>query len=195
MFGKLPTSVEVQGVAYPVRTSFRIGVQFEELMADASVPEETKLALALNLYYPTTPPDIEGAVERILWFHRCGKPAVEEKPGPRLYSFEHDFPMLYAAFLAHYKINLYDPDLDLHWWAFRSMMGELPHESEFSRAVSIRAQKPSKDMTPEQRRDLAKMKRFYALPVSDEQKPISQLDLIREKFGEEAAQRWLASTR
>ena len=192
--GALPSSVSVHGIDYPIRTSFRIGLQFEELMADHDVPDGTKLALALNLYYTDTPPDTEAAIERMLWFHRCGQREVEGDGSQRLYSFTHDFPLLFSGFLAAYGIDLYDDSLSLHWWRFRAMMTALPKESEFVRAIGYRAQKPHNGMSAEERRHLSKMKRLYALPI-EEVPALSEADIIRAKFGDEAAERWLASTR
>ena len=47
----LPTTIEVQGVRYPINWDFRTSILFEQLMMDDNVDEEKKPWEALNLYF------------------------------------------------------------------------------------------------------------------------------------------------
>ena len=77
----LPDTVEVDGEKYEINTDFRISVLFELLMQDDEVTNEEKIIHGLNLYYPVVPRNIHEAVEKMLWFYRCGKEAVENDSG------------------------------------------------------------------------------------------------------------------
>ena len=114
----LPKTVEIAGIPWKIHSDFRTSVQFELLMQKSGLTDEDRLLQALALYFPTLPDDLPAAVEQMLWFYRCGEAAEEDSgtgAGP-VYSFEHDADLIYAAFLAQYRIDL-NADT-LHWWKF-----------------------------------------------------------------------------
>ncbi|MDD3231168.1 MAG: Gp15 family bacteriophage protein, partial [Oscillospiraceae bacterium] len=128
-----------------------------QLMLDRTVPDEQKLPLALNLYYPDCPPDLSAAVKQMLWFYRC---------------------YIFAAFLADYGIDL-EAIPYLHWWKYKALFDSLRVENKFCRILGYRAADTSA-MKGEQRRAYERMKKLYALPRSaDEQE---KLDDIEEKL-------------
>ena len=43
LIDKLPETVEIDGLQYPINTDFRISILFEQLLADASLTEQEKL--------------------------------------------------------------------------------------------------------------------------------------------------------
>ena len=69
----LPTKVEIDSKEYEINSNFRTSLLFSLLMEDDDVGEEQKIIQALNLYYPTIPADINKAIEKIIWFYKCGK--------------------------------------------------------------------------------------------------------------------------
>ena len=64
-------------------------------------------------------------VAAMLDFYRCGKPesAYEADDTTRHYSYEHDYDLIFAAFLNAYGIDLLDPSTRLHWFKFRAKNG------------------------------------------------------------------------
>lgn len=188
--GTLPDTVTISGTAYQIRTDFRVGVRFEEMLADSTLNDEAKVALALALWFEQCPEAYIGdIIDAVLWFHRGGKEAgdgddVEE----RVYSFSHDYDMLYAAFLSAYRIDLLDPDTRLHWWRFRAMLVALPEQSQFMRAVGWRCTEVTSDMPSDQRRHVRKMKRLFALPGT--QRPrIQTMEELHARIAEVEAER------
>ena len=171
--GALPDTVTVSGAEVPIRSDFRVGVMFEELVGDEDATDVQKVALALDLWYPEPPADVAGAVDALLLFYRCGKPETDEGGGDALYSYSHDWDAIFSGFLAAYGIDLLDHDTDLHWWKFRSMLAALPKESHFMEIIGFRATDVQKDMTDEYKRYLRKMKRIYALPSKGHSKRIT----------------------
>ena len=69
----VPTTIEISGSRYEINSDYRISILFEMLLMDPEVPDSQKLYQGLQLYYPAIPNDIQGAIERVLWFYRCGK--------------------------------------------------------------------------------------------------------------------------
>ena len=173
---RLPTSVLVNGVEYPIRSNFRTMIKFEELMQDPEVNDQDKVWLALRLFYPEIPDDTEQAVERLLWFYRCDKKEnLYEKKAKRrksrrmdrIYDFEHDDDYIYAAFMAQYHLDLQKVEY-LHWWKFRAMFNSLNDDTQFVRIMEYRA--VELDKIPKEKRAFYKrMKQLYALPLSQDE--------------------------
>ena len=72
----LPEVVEVCGQEVRISTSFRTGILFEETIRDLTLTAPEKLQTALELYYPGVTFEgldaVEEALDRLLWFYRCG---------------------------------------------------------------------------------------------------------------------------
>lgn len=170
---KLPTSVLIHGVEYPIRSNFRTMIKFEELMQDPDVTDQDKVWLALRLFYPEIPDDIEQAVEQLLWFYRCDKrdnlftkkaKKRKAKRAARIYDFELDDDYIYAAFMAQYHLDLHKVRY-LHWWKFRAMFNSLSDDMQISKIMEYRAVEI--DKVPKEKRAFYKrMKMLYALPLS-----------------------------
>lgn len=169
----LPTSVMINGVEYPIRSNFRTMIKFEELMQDPDVTDQDKVWLALRLFYPEIPDDMDQAVEQMLWFYRCDKrdnlyakkvKKRKAKKVNRIYDFELDDDYIYAAFMAQYHLDLHKVRY-LHWWKFRAMFNSLSDDMQISKIMEYRA--VELDKVPKEKRSFYKrMKMLYALPLS-----------------------------
>ncbi len=170
----LPSSVEIDGTAWEIRSDFRTSIRFEELMQSGGQSEADRLLQALTLYYPALPHNLAAAVERMLWFYRCGEtpeadagPADGETDGPA-YSFEHDADLIYAAFYAQYRIDL-NADT-LHWWKFKALFKGLHEDHAFVKIMGYRAVRITADMSKEQKAFYRRMKQLHQLPMPREKK-------------------------
>lgn len=167
----LPESVEIDGEEYQINTDFRISIMFELLMQDDEVEDMDKTAQALNLYYPVIPENKQKAVEKIIWFYRCGKETNQDSSNTgggtqkQVYSFDYDDGYIYEAFLREYGIDLQEIEY-LHWWKFRSMFKGLPDDTEFVKIMGYRSVNINSKMSKEQKQFYKKMQSIHALPVS-----------------------------
>ena len=59
--GVLPETARVDGIEYPIRCDFRIGMQFERLRSSAANDWDRVVRL-LQEYYPRIPANIAGAI-------------------------------------------------------------------------------------------------------------------------------------
>ena len=166
----LPTSVKIGGRDWPVNTSFWVWAVFELTMQDPTLTEAEKIEQILPLCFPTIPPDMEGALEALLWFYRCGVEAPAQSRGKggggglrKAYCFEQDAELIYAAFRASYGIDLAEEDL--HWWKFRALFRCLPSECELSKVIGYRTA-DLKGMGKAQRKLFERMRKVYALKNS-----------------------------
>ncbi len=167
----LPETVDINGRDYEIRSDFRYSVMFEILMLDNDVPEREKVPKALSIYFPIIPRDRAAAVDKMLWFYKCGKEESGQKQRvaarrskERIYSFDYDDDYIYAAFMAQYRIDLATEPL--HWWAFRALFRALSSDNEFVKIMEYRGIEIKDNMTKEQKAFYRRMKRIHALPVS-----------------------------
>lgn len=170
---KLPVSVTINGWEYPIRSDFRTMIKFEQLMQDPAVTDQDRTWLALNLFYPEIPDDLDQAVEKMIWFYRCDKQdnlymkrakKKKSKKTDRIYDFEYDDDYIYAAFMAQYHMDLHRVK-NLHWWKFRAMFNSLNEDTQFVKIMEYRA--VELDKVPKEKRAFYKrMKMLYALPLS-----------------------------
>lgn len=162
---QLPVCVEVDGARWPINPDFRLMVELESAVTSPNGLEPGVLEELLGRFYPQgIPPGVEAAVNRTLWFYRCGK---EEEGGnvghigkSRVYDFEQDAEALYASFLQAFKIDLTTDNV--HWWQFRRLMFGLPPETPFAQRLHYRTADTS-SMGKEQKKHYARMKRLLAV--------------------------------
>ncbi len=170
LLDRLPKSVVVEGVKYPIYTDFRGMILFEQIMTSDDLMDHEKSLYALGNFYPEAQPPPNEAVEYLLWFYRVGKEPEKPKGDeneiprrqPKVYSYEHDAAYIFAAFLDQYGIDLNTEEI--HWWKFRAMMDGLREDHIFSKIVGYRSMVITNDMTDSQKRFYREQKLRYALP-------------------------------
>lgn len=168
LLDKLPESVTVGDVSYKVNTDYRTFILFESLMQGSEHSDDEKLSIALGLFYGSNIPcDLTAAVNAMLDFYSCNadksnKNKAAENGDRMIYSYEHDAEAIFAAFREYYNIDL--STANIHWFTFKAMFNNLPHECEFMRAVMYRTIKIDEKLPAAEKKRLKKLKKFYALP-------------------------------
>lgn len=167
---ELPEAVEVDGVEYPLNTDFRSGIQCILDFEDQDITDDEKAVLLLRrLYKGAIPDNVNEAVRLGIKFLDGGKETEGENPFAdhhRLYSFEKDASLIYAAFRQTHNIDL--QKADLHWWQFLSLFMDLGAETAFSSVVNLRRRVKNGDATKEEREHALKMGDAFDLPEFDE---------------------------
>lgn len=168
---RLPVTVEIDGMEVPINTDFRTGILFEQLLNDHEVSDKERLALALQLYYPIVPQNVEAAIEKAAWFYSCGagipakrqeSAAKPSKSARRIVDYDVDCGLIYAAFLSDYKIDLVEKR-DLHWWKYHALFENLSEENRVVKIMQYRGMDLNSIKNKEQRRFYAKMQAKYKL--------------------------------
>ena len=179
----LPTSVNIDNKKYEINSDFRTSILFELLMRDNSIKDEDKMYMALELYYPIIPEDINVAIEKMLWFYRCGKDATKSRgngkgqgrSSTQIYSFDYDDDYIYAAFMDQYGIDLQDVEY-LHWWKFKALFKALKEDNEIVKIMGYRSIDLSKIKDKEQKSHYKYMKELYKIPLpQDEQEKLDEI--------------------
>lgn len=135
----LPTSLEVGGAEYEIRSDYRAALDICAALSDPELDSQDRAAVLLDILYPgfdEMPPEYCGeAVERGLWFLRGG---TEESPnqGSRLVDWEQDFSYIVAPInrVAGREIR---SEAYMHWWTFLAAYYEIG-DCTFAQIVRIR---------------------------------------------------------
>lgn len=179
IMGSLPYSVEIDGMTYNINWRYRDMAQIEIILFSEEQPEE-KIRKALSIFYGDfIPQNIDGAIEKMLWFFYCGKENKKsnEKKGARqkrrAYDLTVDSPYIYAAFREQYGVNLMT-DFNLHWWEFSAMFECLNESTKMSRIIYYRTA-DTKGLPDKQRKFINEMRAMYEIKkpqsnLSDEAK-------------------------
>lgn len=178
----VPETITIDNKEYEINSDFRTSILFELLMQDKSIKDNDKIYLALELYYPNIPDDINSAIEKMLWFYRCGKDLITSKrkgkgkSDIKIYSFEYDDDYIYAAFMDQYGIDLQDIKY-LHWWKFKAMFKSLKEDTEIVKIMRYRSMDLSKIKDKNEKAYYKKMQELYKIPVSkNEQEKLDEIE-------------------
>lgn len=163
----LPRAVNICGTEYAIDTDFRTAIRFTLLMQDGRIDEWAKIDIVLYMFFGDVRiPDVQQAIDALMWFYRCGKTEANAGHGGRrskqVYDFDHDADLIYAAFLDQYGIDL--QAISLHWWTFRALFIGLSEDTELMKVISYRSIEITNDMSSEQKKRYRKLKEMYSLP-------------------------------
>lgn len=183
----VPKKVEIEGIEYEINSDFRTSILFEMLIQDNDLSSEEKIINALELYYPVIPLYPNEAIEKILWFYRCGKDVVtsngskNNSKSSKVYDFDYDDEYIYSAFLDQYKIDLQDIKY-LHWWKFKAMFKALKEDNEIVKIMKFRSVDLKDVKDKSEKTYYRKMKNLYKLPSKKNRIDFERLQLLEEKL-------------
>ena len=135
----LPYSIEINGVDYPINADFRTAIQIMlDFESDEWLPAEKHEMMVRQLYKEPYPKDFQEAVNHAIAFLNGNtEPDIDGGEEPmRLYSFEKDAGLIFAAFRQTHGIDLTKENL--HWWEFITLFGNMGGDTAFSNLVSLR---------------------------------------------------------
>lgn len=179
---ELPKSVDIDGEEYTINCDFRAGIKLDEIV-NSDMSEESKLIELLSLYYVKMPTNLQEAIDKILWFYRCGEDEQKEEERQRYkrrnskepaYSFSQDSPYIYAAFKEQYGIDLSTIEY-LHWWKFVALFNSLNEDTKMSKIMYYRKVSTS-GMSRDQRAFINEMKKIYRLNTAGKKLTLKQRD-------------------
>ena len=133
----LPTTVEINGRSYEIRTDFRTILEIFTMLDDPDLTDADKTEALLRMFYIERPSDPEAAITAFVSFaDPCGS-GNKEKPHTRLISWSQDFDLMVAPInhILGFECRAVDY---LHRRTFLAAYMEIPPESVFARVLRIR---------------------------------------------------------
>ena len=180
---KMPTSVSVDGKAYPVAVDFRDWISFFEMLDDDTYTAQERIVCAMA-WYRTRPPDnLSAAYKALVQFGSCselpqtGRGSTRYTGRTNVFSYRYDAPCILGDFLRYYRIDL--TECRLHWYKFRMLLDALPDESVTKQRVAYRSVKLCDIKDKKRRASIRRMQNAIWIPS---QKRLSA-GQIGETFG------------
>jgi hypothetical protein len=111
--------------------------------------------------------NLQAALEMGMKFLDGGKVGEDEDSGPRLFSFEKDANLIFAAFRQTHGIDLQNIEY-LHWWSFLALFMDLGADTAFCNLVGLRKRVKSGKATTEERETAREMGDMFDVPEIDD---------------------------
>lgn len=137
---ELPTSLEIDGINYGIRSDFRVILDIFRAFEDEELDKSEKWQVAIQILFIDWEDimNYEEAIEKASWFINCGRKPID-KITPKRIDWEQDFQYIIAPINTMFRGKSNDIRLEeyVHWWTFMGYFNEIG-ESTLSTIVGIR---------------------------------------------------------
>lgn len=141
----LPTSIDICGETYAIRSDFRDILEIMKALSDTELSDSERAGVVLFIFYPDiaemNPTLYQEAIEKCMWFITCGRPErKKEKRRKRLIDWDKDFPLMVAPLnrIVGKEIRALEY---LHWWTFKAAWDEISPDCLWAQVLKIRNKK------------------------------------------------------
>lgn len=134
MIGSLPTTLEIDGKEYGIRTDFRVVLIIFQALNDPDLTEDEKNMVILCSLYEEVPENAQEALNKAVWYMDGGQTFKSSEK--RVMDWEQDEQMIFSAVnkVAGFETRTKEY---IHWWTFLGFFNEI-EEGLFSTVVNIR---------------------------------------------------------
>lgn len=139
MIGVLPTSLEICGKEYKIRSDFRVALLIFEAYNNPELSDWEKSVICLECLYDELPDNTEEAMKKSVWFLDGGDMPKSKQAPVKIMDWEYDQSIIFPAVnkVAGYETRTVDY---LHWWSFLGLFNEVG-EGLYSQVMNIRAKR------------------------------------------------------
>lgn len=182
----LPEYVRVGGTAYPVKTDFRVWLEFDNVVNSKKIKPENKAEILMRICFDgnacRVPPEpADKAVSALYGFYAGERKGRIGSGRKRFFSLERDAEYIYSAFLTQYGIDLLSVPY-MHWYVFCALLGGLEEDRRLMKIISLRSVNPSEIKDGRKRNAYRRLQDMYALEDerSDEEKEFDTAEMLYE---------------
>lgn len=182
---ELPTSLEIGGVGYPIRTDFRAILDILKYLSDPDYEEDEKKLIFMTIFFPNyrdIPEErYKEAFEKAVEFIDMGL-SGDDKRKPRTMDWAKDSAIIIPAVnrVMGQEVRALGY---LHWWTFLGAYMEIG-ESLFSSVLNIRQKKAKgKKLEKYELEFYRENRKLIDLNYKASQRSQEEKDALRELFG------------
>lgn len=161
---QLPELVEIDGLEVPINIDFRAALRVIMAYEDPDLTVFERQAIMLENLYPERPGNLGEALRLGMAFLNGGMTG-EGANGPRVYSFEKDAALIFAAFRQTHGIDL--ETAELHWWKFLALFMDLGADTTFCNLVTLRRRVKTGKASKEERAIASELGEAFDIPEPD----------------------------
>lgn len=180
---ELPTSLEIGGVGFPIRSDFRAILDILKYFQDPDYEDDEKMMICLAILFPDwedIPQEhVNEAVEKAYEFIDAGN-TPDGKPSPHIMDWEQDAPLIIPAINRVVGQEVRTLPF-LHWWTFLGAYMEIG-ECLYANVISVRSKKSKgkklEDYEKEFYRNNKKLVDLRKKYSEDEQAEINRLNSL-----------------
>lgn len=167
LIDRLPTSLVVNGQAYRIDADFRTSLRILMAFEDAELAGVEKNMVFLDNLFVEKPDDALAALERGGWFLNGGKDDVDGSDGPRVFSWNKDANLIFAAYQQTHGIDLEAVGF-MHWWKFLALFMDLGSETAFCNLAGLRKRVKTGKASKEERQMAREMGDAFVVEEVDD---------------------------
>lgn len=165
----LPTTIQIKDAEVPVKTDFRVWIQFinivqeydlERLTVDDYIDMMERISKTLFTKQPELSAELLPAI--VAFFSGYTNEKKGDTDRQKTYDYNIDADAIYSSFAQYYGIRL--ESTNMHWYEFRALFANLPEESPIGKLIHIRTMKES-DVPKEKLSEFRRLKESVALPA------------------------------
>ncbi|MBQ6679552.1 MAG: hypothetical protein IJM76_05965 [Lachnospiraceae bacterium] len=179
----LPTSLEIGGVGFSIRTDYRDVLKILHYFDDPEFEDDEKWFICLKILYPDwrkiPAENIGEAIQKAKEFLDGGFSGDERRSKRKLMDWDQDAPIIIPAINKVMGKEI-RAERYMHWWTFMSAYMEI-NEGVFSTVLSIRAKKGKKKLEKWEKefyaenKEVVDLKRKYTAEELAEQERLNKL--------------------
>jgi hypothetical protein len=162
----LPTSLSIGGREYKIAVDWKTWAKITAVSMSEKSDAERVSEMLLLCYGKNMPSSLSEACVQMMWFYARGKrdnkDSSEGNQNRKIFDIEYDFPLISAAFMSQYGIDLRQSVM--HWWRFWELFDGLDDNEKIIKVIGWRAAKTSQIKNKEEKKFIKKMQRLYRLP-------------------------------
>ena len=151
-----------------IRTDFKQGLKFFRILSSDRFTDEQKPRLIISALLEEFPhgADPQEVLDYLIEYISGGnKPMEEDSKQERVFDWNVDVELVYAAFMQVYRIDLLNEEM--HWWKFLALFNGLPDGTKLSQIIEIRGKDIPKNADAKYKARLTELKERFALDVEE----------------------------
>lgn len=176
-----PRYVKINGVKYPINTSYKTAMQCFDVIDDESICDTERSLAVIYLLFGFIPDnDLDKFLEMAVKYLGCGEPQENHQARNRDMDLRQDWKYILASFAADYHIDLNKEDI--HFFQFMDLIQGLTEKSVLSRVREIRNYDLNEIKDPKTRAKMAEAKQNLELKGTVNREEQELLDEFESLF-------------
>lgn len=177
---KYPKYAKVDGVKYPINTSFAVALRCMDIVEDETISDMERSLAIIYLLFGFIPDDnLDKFLSIAVKYLQCGETKEEQEAKKKDMDFNYDMKYIISSFMSDYQIDL--TKTDMHFYQFVNLIQGLTEKCALSRVREIRNYNLSEIKDSKFRGQMAKAQEELALPVhlsKEDQEAMDEFEML-----------------